>query len=548
MARVSVNRSIAARAALWVFALCGAGILVKSAWMSDDAYITLRTIDNFWHGYGLRWNAMERVQAYTDPLWMMLVGAAYGVTREAYFTTLALSAVCTAATIALVVTRIATSAGGKLVALALLFGSKSFVEFSTSGLENPLTHLLLALCVWQYWSSPPPEARVWRVSWLAGLCALNRLDSLALTGPLLLASVWTARARSWRTLGAALAGFLPLVAWELFSVIYYGFLLPNTVYAKLATGVPKSELIAQGVYYLRDSLISDPVTLPTIAAAIASALWSRGRRTDADTNDGGVNDARANDARVIAIGLIASVLFVINVGGDFMTGRFLSAPFVVAVIVICRALPARAQAPGWVPVALAAGITLCSAASPQSPWTRPFFADPLYSRGRGIIDERSFYYPFTGLVPVLKGARVQDFGLSQHGARWRQRGVPHAQVFGAVGLIGFHAGPGVHIIDPNALADPLLARLPAKPGWQIGHFVRDLPKGYMETVERCLAVIYPNAAVVVPTTTCVTSSSRVNAIEDPRVAALYDRVALITQAPLFDRRRLWAIVQMHLPI
>ena len=46
--------------------------LVRTAWVGDDAYFTFRTIDNFVHGYGLRWNIAERVQAYTHPLWMLL--------------------------------------------------------------------------------------------------------------------------------------------------------------------------------------------------------------------------------------------------------------------------------------------------------------------------------------------------------------------------------------------------------------------------------------------------------------------------------------------
>ena len=47
-----------------------------SAWVADDAYITFRTIENFHHGYGLRWNTIERVQSYTHPLWMfnLLIG------------------------------------------------------------------------------------------------------------------------------------------------------------------------------------------------------------------------------------------------------------------------------------------------------------------------------------------------------------------------------------------------------------------------------------------------------------------------------------------
>ena len=50
--------------------------------------------------------------------------------------------------------------------------------------------------------------------------------------------------RHWLTLCVraflpSVLGFIPLIAWELFSLIYYGFLLPNTAYAKLNTGLPQ---------------------------------------------------------------------------------------------------------------------------------------------------------------------------------------------------------------------------------------------------------------------------------------------------------------------
>jgi hypothetical protein len=34
-------------------------VLIRTAWICDDAYITFRTIDNFLHGFGLRWNVAE---------------------------------------------------------------------------------------------------------------------------------------------------------------------------------------------------------------------------------------------------------------------------------------------------------------------------------------------------------------------------------------------------------------------------------------------------------------------------------------------------------
>ena len=66
-------------------------VLLRTTWVCDDAFITLRTIDNLVHGYGLRWNVDERVQSFTHPLWMLLVAAVYFFTREAFYTVSALS-------------------------------------------------------------------------------------------------------------------------------------------------------------------------------------------------------------------------------------------------------------------------------------------------------------------------------------------------------------------------------------------------------------------------------------------------------------------------
>src|SRR3989339_805941 len=61
------------------------------AWISEDALITFRTIDNFLQGYGLRWNIDERVQVATHPLWMLVNAALYSLTKEAYTTLVMLS-------------------------------------------------------------------------------------------------------------------------------------------------------------------------------------------------------------------------------------------------------------------------------------------------------------------------------------------------------------------------------------------------------------------------------------------------------------------------
>ena len=82
-------------------------IVLRSAWLSDDAYITFRTVDNFINGYGLRWNIVERVQSYTNPLWMFCVSLVYYFSREVYYSVLLLSFAASLVTIALLGFRIA---------------------------------------------------------------------------------------------------------------------------------------------------------------------------------------------------------------------------------------------------------------------------------------------------------------------------------------------------------------------------------------------------------------------------------------------------------
>ena len=52
---------------LAVLILCYGLVLLRTGWLSDDAYITFRTIDNFENGHGLTWNVSERVEVFTHP-------------------------------------------------------------------------------------------------------------------------------------------------------------------------------------------------------------------------------------------------------------------------------------------------------------------------------------------------------------------------------------------------------------------------------------------------------------------------------------------------
>ncbi len=70
------------RIVLLLLVLVFSFVVLKNAWVGDDAYITFRTVENFLSGHGLTFNPLERVQTYTHPLWMFLISGVYFITNR----------------------------------------------------------------------------------------------------------------------------------------------------------------------------------------------------------------------------------------------------------------------------------------------------------------------------------------------------------------------------------------------------------------------------------------------------------------------------------
>jgi arabinofuranosyltransferase len=227
------------RGALLALLLLFLLVLLRTAWICDDAYISLRSVDNFVEGHGLRWNVAERVQTFTHPLWVLLLSGLYALTRELYLTTILLSVCLSWTAVALMAGALPRSFLAGISALLLLLLSPAFVDFSTGGLENPLSHLLLVLFLWAYGK----DGR-WRpllLGLIAGLALTTRLDHLWIYLPALALELH--RSRDRRTLGMLALGLSPLIAWTLFSLLYYGFPIPNSAVAKLNSGLARGALL-----------------------------------------------------------------------------------------------------------------------------------------------------------------------------------------------------------------------------------------------------------------------------------------------------------------
>src|SRR6266566_9135446 len=117
--------------------------LIRTSWISDDAAITLRCVLNVIHGYGPTFNIAERVEPYTHPLWFLLISALTAITRHVFASTFILSISISVIALWVLLTRIARDFPAGVLAASVLLLSKAYVDFSSSGLENPLAHLLL---------------------------------------------------------------------------------------------------------------------------------------------------------------------------------------------------------------------------------------------------------------------------------------------------------------------------------------------------------------------------------------------------------------------
>jgi arabinofuranosyltransferase len=332
---------------------------------------------------------------------------------------------------------------------------------------------------------------------LAGLCFVNRMDSVLLVAPpLAWLAVRAARRREGRLAPLVTAFAVPVAAWLIFATVYYGFPLPNTYYAKVATGIPSSLLYRQGFAYLLNSFAHDPITLATIGLAVALSV--RG----------------AMPLRLTAAAAAWYVAYTVSVGGDFMSGRFFAMPFLISVLAILRT-----ATPLTNPLPAIAALVIYIVLMPLTPikTTANYDAAWPWRSQNGVKDERGHYHRITNPFFYSPFRQLPDHTWMREGLSFRN-GSEKVTVQGSIGYFGLSAGPEKHIVDRNALSDPLLARLPVSPRlyfeFYVGHYFRDIPDGYLASLERGS-----------------------NLLTDPALHEYYDRLRSVLSGPIFSIQR-----------
>jgi hypothetical protein len=226
--------------------------------VADDVYITADFARTFVHGEGLRWYpGAPKVEGFTSPLWVVALAILHrlpGFSEDRlglYVLALNLTLLALAAfTLWRCLQAVAEPRDGDravwwVAAIVLALGAPSLCFWTTQGFEIALV-TLLALSVLRLALLPPERIPLKWVGVLAGLAFWSRMDGLlycAAGGVALLACV-----RDPRRLAVPIAtATAMMLALELARYAYYGDLMPNTYYLKIA-GWPLERRWKAGLY------------------------------------------------------------------------------------------------------------------------------------------------------------------------------------------------------------------------------------------------------------------------------------------------------------
>ena len=410
------------------------GIILPGAWLSDEALVTLRSAKNLASGAGLTWNPGERLLVYGNPLWITLLAIGFGATRSTHYLPIVASGLLSLLALLILYRRVVRIPVMAALAILALGCSRAFTDYATSGMENALGHVFLALFLATYFkltddrAAPGGRPRITLLALIAAGGILTQYESAFIYLPALL--------HATRGRGMTWLGLSPVFFWFAFAIWYFGFPLPNAAYARMNAGLSAGQLTALGLGYLQQT---DWVTLIAILGGLASTAFPAARRYAG-----------------LGWGLGLYLLFMIFSGATDAAGRLLTVPLFGAVALLAHTCkPTR-------PVVITALILLLGLRFIPGPASdRPWVA---------AIDERR----------LRPATRTQLEPTAD---------VPIGDRIGALGLCA------AHVIDIHGEADLLLARLPAAAfdprlmlpldaggAWRTGRFLRIIPRGYMATL------------------------------------------------------------------
>ena len=452
-------------------------LTLSHAWICDDFLITVRSILNFIHGFGPVYNINERVQSYTHPLWFFILSGVMAVTKEIFY-----SIVLTSVLFSFLAVLLMSKAHGfeknpfSFIAFVLFITfSSAFMDYTSSGLENPLGYLLFSGLVWCFYKN-----HYFYLPLLAALLFLTRYDYLFIFLPFLIFYLIQPKQWKGKLLSFSISGFIVL-SWLVFSLYYYGSLFPNTYYAK-TIGYDIVTTIENSIMYYKATWNYDFLTLLPILFCFIFIRSQLLNKKD----------------KFLVFSVLPYLLYIFWIGGDFMMGRFLGTPFLVVTPVFIKICFSKSLLKSFINLnkplkivcLLILFLSLFFVDYKRLPivekFKRPDFLVYTVLNFR-VVDEIVVFQDSNFLFPK-PNARVQQINEAYN--QWKTRKEFKAMEFcGYAGAAGLLLGKEGFLVDYCGLSDPLLSRLklpqnnyvPAL-GFKPGHLKRHSPLGYMSTI------------------------------------------------------------------
>ena len=426
--------------------------------VAEDAFIAFRFARHLAAGHGLVWNIGEApVEGYTDFLWVVLsagiIRLGIDIVRAAQILSVAAGLGTLWITYRAARTHLQLGPREALLPVWLLAAAGPFATWSASGMEMTLFTLFAVLAAHltaQAWRHPHRRTAVLAAVTLVA-ATLTRPEGALLAMVLLggtTAAAWGDGTRLRRFAAAAVvyAVLFGLYFWWRYS--YFGYLLPNTFYAKTGGGL--DQILRGGLlaflFYMQFGLPLVPLLLVALWEFGTAALRPLRFRLRS------LPERQAFPVCALAI-VTAYSAYTIAVGGDYMAMHRFFVP-VLPFMYLLVALPAaalrrrirtRENASGY---AILLGVTLLATFFPSTPLERSFFYTPPQQHGayRGVQTERWHVNRLTTIGRFFDAYR---------------RSSDESLATSAIGAIGFYAR--MRIFDMHGLVDTHIAHLPPPP-------------------------------------------------------------------------------------
>jgi len=298
-------------------------VLTSLAWhnrfIQDDAFISFRYAYNLVHGKGLVWNEGERVEGYTNFLWTLAMSIPLYLGYDPVTFSFVLGILFFILTLVFTYklsSLIFSSRDIGLLTVILLGTNYTFSSYATGGLETQMQACIFVTALYVLLRSL--QTNDWKLrtlipySFLLSAALLTRLDSALLiivVLPLTVFFILKEKIPLTQKMIRVLALFLPFMVlvggWFIWKFSYYGDILPNTFYAK---AMPSITSPLRGFCYLYLFLLSYLlIPFPLLFIPALKRFLNKSNLK----------------MIILTFSILLWLLYVVEVGGDFMEFRLI---------------------------------------------------------------------------------------------------------------------------------------------------------------------------------------------------------------------------------